>query len=235
MRRLLLALLLLATPLFAADDYLYNAHMVQAAPGRLVELIDVLKARHAALTKTGEPAPLWMRHSQGDRWDLLILTPVGSYAEFFRAERIAKRKEAAFEQKAKELIAWQENLYVTGPPPEVLKKAADGAAFFHVEIFHALAGKQAELYKQREMENAYSAAIGRPQNLIFVRDQGASWDLFTIGFYRDLKHYAESADIPADKQDAAARAAGFKNANDIGPYLRTLIADHHDTLAVAIK
>ena len=230
-----MVLLVLAAPVFAADDYLYNAEMIQAAPGRLLELIEALKVRHASLAKAGEPMPLWMRHSQGDKWDLLILTPVGNYAEYFRADRIAKRRDAAFDEKMKMLAAWRENLYVFGPQLEVLWKAAEGATFFHVEIFHALAGKQAELYKQREMENAYSAGIGRPQNLIFVRDQGASWDLFTIGFYRDLKHYAESADIPQEKQEAAARASGFKGTSDIGPYLRTLIADHHDTLAGAIK
>jgi hypothetical protein len=235
MRRLPVLLLLLTAPLFAVDDYLYNAEMIQAAPGRLLELIDALKVRQAVLAKAGEPLPVWMRHSQGDKWDVLILTPIGTYADYFRGERIAKRKDAAFDQKMKELVAWQENLYVFGPQPEVLRKAAEGATFFHIEIFHALPGKQAELYRQREMENAYSAGIGRPQNLIFVRDQGASWDLFTIGFYRDLKHYAESVDIPQEKQEAAAKAAGFKDANDIGPYLRTLIADHHDTLAGAVK
>jgi hypothetical protein len=85
------------------------------------------------------------------------------------------------------------------------------------------------------MENAYLKTLGRPQNLIFIRDQGAAWDLFTIGFYRDLKHYAESADISEAAQEAAARAAGFEGATRIGPYLRTLISSHHDTLAVAIK
>ena len=70
--------------------------------------------------------------------------------------------------------------------------------------------------------------------MIFVRDQGASWDLFTVGFYRDLKHYAESADIPEVSQEAAAKAAGFESVRGIGPFLRTLIVSHHDTLAVAI-
>jgi hypothetical protein len=32
-----------------------------------------------------------------------------------------------------------------------------------------------------------------------------------------------------------ARAAGFESASRIGPFLRTLIGGHHDTLAVAIK
>ena len=68
-----------------------------------------------------------------------------------------------------------------------------------------------------------------------MRDSGAAWDLFTVGGYRDLKHYAESADVPAAKQEEAAKAAGFDGSKAIGPYLRTFIALHHDTLAVAIK
>jgi hypothetical protein len=102
-------------------------------------------------------------------------------------------------------------------------------------MFDALAGKQSELFKEREMENAYLKALKRPENLIFVRDQGASWDLFTIGASRDLKHFAESAGIAEADQDAAAKAAGFEAVNRIGPYLRTLISSHHDTLAVSVK
>jgi hypothetical protein len=101
-------------------------------------------------------------------------------------------------------------------------------------MFHALPGRLSDLEREREMENAYLRALSRPQNAIFVRDQGGSWDLFTIGFYRDLKHYAESADIPETSQESAAKAAGFEGARAIGPYLRTLIGSHHDTLAVAI-
>ncbi|MGH6802583.1 MAG: hypothetical protein ACREC3_04360 [Methyloceanibacter sp.] len=85
------------------------------------------------------------------------------------------------------------------------------------------------------LENAYLKALKRPENLVFVRDSGAGWDLFTLGSYRDLKHYAESADIPEKDQEAAARAAGFEAASRIGTYLRTLIREHHDTLAVAVK
>jgi len=116
-----------------------------------------------------------------------------------------------------------------------MKKAADGTAYYHIEIFVALPGKQAELYKEREMENAYQVGTGRPATLIFVRDQGAAWDLFTLGCYRDLKHWAESADVPKEKRDMAARQAGFKDADAIGPYMRTLIDMHRDTMGVAIK
>jgi len=41
--------------------------------------------------------------------------------------------------------------------------------------------------------------------------------------------------VAAKDQEVAARTAGFEDAAHIGPYLRTLISSHHDTLAVAIK
>ena len=126
-------------------------------------------------------------------------------------------------------------MFVHGPPLAELKSAIPQAGFFHLEIFISLPGKHAELYKQREMENVYLRRLKRPGNFIFVRDQGASWDLFTLGLYRDLKHYAESADIAEKDQEEAARAAGFESARHIGPYLRSLILQHHDTLALPVK
>ena len=102
-------------------------------------------------------------------------------------------------------------------------------------MFDSIGGKQTDLFKEREMENAYLKALKRPENFIFVRDQGAAWDVFTIGAYRDLKHFAESAGISEADQEAAAKAAGFEAANRIGPYLRTLIRSHHDTLAVSVR
>jgi hypothetical protein len=221
----------------AGSGYLYNARFVQAAPGKLLALIDHYKTRMSGYSTAGDESPMWIRHSQGDKWDLMLLFPMGSYAEYYQADRVAKRQttERVFEEKYRELIAWQEDLFVYGPPLADLRSAFGKSAFFHLEIFQSLPGKQPDLYKEREMENAYQKTLGRPQNYIFVRDQGASWDLFTLGFYRNLKHYAESADIPEKDQESAAKAAGFEASNRIGPYLRTLIAAHHDTLAVAVK
>ena len=102
-------------------------------------------------------------------------------------------------------------------------------------MFQTLPGMHAKLYEQRVMENTYYDVLGRPGNLIFVRDQGAAWDVFTIGFYRDLKHFAESADIPLEEEDRAAKTAGFESVSAISPYLRSLILQHHDTLARAIR
>src|SRR5262245_1283567 len=154
-------ILLGATARAAEPAYLYNAKFVQAAPGRLLELIDLYKKRAPGYAESGDEAPLIIRHTQGDKWDLMLLLPVGSYTEYYKADRAAKVKqvEQQFTAKLKELIAWQEDLFVYGPPLAELREAASKAGFYHLEIFQALPGKHAELYKQREMENTYLRAL----------------------------------------------------------------------------
>ncbi len=230
MRKLITVLaFLMAIPGFAVpSQYFYKVTLVQAAPGKLVELIGLYKTRAKALQEAGDEAPLWMRHSQGDRWDLMIIYPMGNYTDYYSPERAKKRRAAedsfiSLVEKYREDIAWQEDVFARGPSIEDLRKAFAGGAYFHVEMFQALPGKFADLYHEREMENAYAKALKEP------------WDIFTIGVFRDLKHYAESADVPAKDQEAAAKAAGFESPSQIGPYLRRFISLHHDTLAVGVK
>lgn len=222
----------------AQPTYLYKTTLIQAAPGKLLELIDFYKSSFALDSANGEPMPFMIRHTQGDKWDLLILLPIESYAEYYKPARIVQRKKtesSEVEKRIRDNISWREDLFVYGPPLEDVRTAFGANSFFHVEMFVALATKREALYKEREMENAYQRAIKRPENFIFVRDQGAAWDLFTIGAFRDLKHYAESVNIAEKDQDAAAREAGFESARHIGPYLRTLIREHHDTLANIVR
>jgi hypothetical protein len=223
---------------------LYKTTFVRAAPGKLLELIDLLKSRMAVYDVSGDERPLWWRHTQGDHWDLMLLFPMGSYTEYYSKERLSRREKAAkaealsdkdFIRKLNACSAWREDIFVLGPPLGKVKNAFADTAYYHIEIFVSLPGKQEELYKEREMENIYQAATGRPENLIFVRDQGAAWDLFTLGCYRDLKHWASSGDISKEKRDSAARQAGFDSPDEIGPYMRTLIDVHRDTMGVAIK
>jgi hypothetical protein len=135
-------------------------------PGKLLEVIDLLKASQAGSRDAGDERPLLMRHSQGDHWDLLVLIPMKSYADYYSAERIAKRTETLREIQARldELITWPEDVFVYGPPLADLRKALDSSAFFHVEMFDSLAGKQSDLFKEREMENAYLKTLKRPEN-----------------------------------------------------------------------
>jgi hypothetical protein len=231
-------------PQSSEPTYLYKTTFVRAAPGKLLDLIALYKEGMAVDDASGDERPLWWRHTQGDQWDLMLLFPMGSYTEYYSKERISRRKKAAegsslsqkeFRQKLDACSAWREDIFVLGPPLEAVKKAFDGTSYYHIEICIALPGKQEELFKEREMENIYQVGVGRPENMIFVRDQGATWDLFTLGCYSDLKHWASSADIPKEKRVSAARQAGFSDPDEIGPYLRTLIDMHRDTMGVAIK
>jgi hypothetical protein len=90
----------------------------------------------------------------------------------------------------------------------------------------------------RTRASSISRCFGRSRgndNLVFARVAGAGWDAFTIGFYRDLHHFAEDSDLSDDALEEAARAAGFEARNRIGTYLRTLIDSHHDTLATLVR
>ncbi len=167
-----------------------------------------------------------------------------SYTEYYSKGRVARRNKAQsnstlsqmeFKKKFQECSSWHEDIFVKGPPLKIVENVFKDTSFYHCEIFIALPGKYAELFKQREMENTYLMNIGRLQNLIFTRDQGASWDLFTLGCYKDMDQWASGSDMPKEKRDVVAIEAGFEGTDQIGPYMRTLILMHRDTIGVSIK
>jgi hypothetical protein len=224
--------------------YLYKTTFIRAAQGKLLDLIALYKERMAVIEKSGDARPFWWRHTQGDHWDLMLLTPMGSYVDYYAKARVAKRRktadaaglpEEAFARKLDACSSWKEDVFVLGPPLEFVQKAFEGTAYYHIEIMVSLPGKQEELFKEREMENVYGVAGGRPYNMIFVRESGASWDIYTLGCYRDLQHWAAPSPLTREEREAAAKKAGFAGADAIGPYMRTLIDFHRDTMGVAIK
>ena len=225
----LLALTVLAAPRpalaqKASGDILYRMTLLRAAPGRLLDLVSDVRGAPGRVTRPR----LILRHAQGDHWDLMVLTPIGSYEDYFARPAFAPALATP------EHVAWQEDEFVRGPDLTALGGIWTGE-LFHVEMFVALPEKRAELIAEREKENAYLAAVGRPPNAIFVRDLGAAWDLFTVGAYRSWKHYAERDDVAPEKSKQAAEAAGFAADDQIGPYLRSLIQYHHDTLATPVR
>ena len=198
---------------------LYRILLLRAAPGRLLEVI--------ALEKQVPGQPFLLRHSQGDQWDLMAIFPMTT-------DRVTPVVDARLDTALAARIAWREEVFVAGPPLRQVTAALKGGEFYHIEMHVALPGRLTDLVREREMENAFERALARPEDLIFTRIAGAAWDVVTVGTYHDIKQYAESADIPEARQDSAARVAGFTSADAIGPYLRTLIASHHDTLARAV-
>ena len=234
---------LLTQPLTAQEAGTYRALTAQAAPGDLLELIDLYREEAAFLRESGEEPALWMRHTQGDAWDLLLLYPIEGVSEYFapaRRQRLAGartptgRTGAELQREIDARTAWREEVFVHGPPVAEVKAAWAGAGLYHVEMYQGLAGQREKLVQERRMENAYASALGRKPTKIFTRIAGSATDGFTIGFYADLKAYANPPETSREQQEAAAIAAGFRGADYIGATLRELILRHHDTLAVPI-
>jgi len=227
-----------------ATPVLYRLQLLQAAPGRLLELIDVVKKHGAVAAAGGEAAPVIMRHSQGDHWDLAVLWPMGDWGGYFETARAAKREAAAkasgsttvgLARELDPLVSWHEDLYLRGPSVEALRAHVKDAGLMHYEMMQALAGRREALIEERHMENAFNRNRGRGETLVFVRESGAAWDVVTLGVYINWQHYAESELIPKEVSEAAARKAGFTGADGVGPYMRTLISTHRDTLGPPVR
>src|SRR5205823_10797518 len=140
-----------------------------------LELLDRLNGRMPALDAAGEERAVVVRHSQGDQWDLLVLYPVGTMASYFN-HAAARQGAADFERSLDSVVSWREEEFVSGPALAELRAHDRGAGFYHIEMFIALAGRRDELLRERRMESDFSAATGRPDDLLFVRLAGAAWD-----------------------------------------------------------
>lgn len=239
----LAAALVLFRPVAAQEAAVYRALTVQAAPGDLLALLDLVREEQAFLASLGEEPPLAMRHTQGDLWDVLLLYPMEGMSAYYEPGRLARiaraatpsgRTGAQLQEALDAHTAWREEVFVHGPPHAEVKGAWAGAGLYHVEMYQGLAGKRAQLVEERRMENAYATALGRNATRIFTRIAGSATDGFTIGFYADLKAYANPPETTRAQQEAAAIAAGFRGADHVGPTLRSFILRHHDTLAVPI-
>jgi hypothetical protein len=200
-------------------DQLYRVTTVRAAAGSLADLLDSI-----ALRRPGERPPLVMRHSQGDHWDLMLISAIDSESAM----------DPAFLAPRSDLVAFEEDHFAYGPPWADVSSAYEENSFYHIEMFEAVAGKAEQLLEQRRMENNYLGATGLKPNMIFRRAAGSDVDAFTIGFHEDMEAFAAPSDVSDEDKEAAAVDAGFKARSDISFYLRTLISGHHDTLAVRV-
>jgi hypothetical protein len=223
-------------------DTLWMTTTLRAAPGELKALIADLQTleKQGFYSKADRIAPLILRHSQGDQWDLMLLEPIGSYSEFFAPERLKSEARNTFESaetlgNMEARIAYKDALFAYGPSWAFVAKYIEGKRFFHIEMFDALPGMNQKLLEQREMENAYLEATKRRGNLIFDGDIGTNVDSFTLGAYENLAAFAARPDLEEGASLKAAQDAGFKDDNSIGFYLRTLISAHHDTLANRVE
>lgn len=222
-------------------DYLYNVTMLRAAPGHFTELKSVLEESLAIQEQSGDQSPFWIRHSQGDQWDFMLIHPMGDYLSYYEADRIRTRAASwgigpglEVSERLSSLVSYREEWFARSVAFDEMARRFEGMGLFHVEMFAGLPGKRTELLEQRRMENRYYEHLDRQQNVLFVREAGSNWDAMTIGFFKDLTAFAAAGTLYSSaEQDEAARAAGFDGIDQVGPYLRSLIDYHHDTLAVS--
>jgi len=222
-------------------NYLYKVTTIRAAPGALADLLDWEAQLQASeyYDDAAQERPLFMRHSQGDHWDILVIVPMQSWTDYHSPAATETRSKASAKYAeliaaGQELFAFYEDHFAYGPPWSALKSAYEANDFYHIEMFAAAAGKANELLEQRRMENTYLASTGQTPNMIFHRAAGSDVDIFTIGFHQSLEAFAAPAGVTAEEKELAARAAGFDGLADISFYLRSLITGHHDTLAIKV-
>lgn len=233
---LLFILIILFSVTLKAQDQLYKVSLFRANPGDLLELIDEIKSDIENHETLGIEKPYLLRHSQGDQWDLMLIYPIENLSSYFSEKSMMERTasktlEKSYGDDFHNLVSFQEEAIVEGPDKEKFTEWFEEYGYFHIEIFTALAGKQAELLKQREMENVFYSHINHKGNLIFTRVFGPSWDNFTIGAYYNIQDFAGDGSTTFEEEDEAAKKAGFEGVNYIGSYLRSLLLHHHDTLA----
>jgi hypothetical protein len=128
-------------------EYLYKVSTVRAASASLSELLDWIAALKDSdyYADAGEHRPFVMRHSQGDQWDLLIISPMESWTGFYSESAARKREQgaaihiemfAAAPGKAQELLEQRrmENAYLsaTGQTANMIFRRAAGS---DVDVF----------------------------------------------------------------------------------------------------
>ncbi|MFV1885488.1 MAG: hypothetical protein ACMZ7B_13445 [Balneola sp.] len=227
--------LLITVPLLSQEQQ-YKLTLLRANPGDLLELIELIKEDISDYKSLGIDKPYLLRHSQGDQWDLMLIYPIGNLSDYFAEEQMMKRTASESIEKSYgsgyfDLVSFQEEAIVEGPDKEQFVEWFEEYGYFHIEIFTALAGKQAELLEQRKMENEFYSHINHKGNFIFTRVFGPSWDIMTIGAYYNIQDFAGDGSTTFEEEDEAAKKAGFEGVNYIGSYLRSLLLHHHDTLA----
>ena len=212
-------------------ETLYRVTLLRAAPGKFTTLLGDMKNR----AKRNKAYHI-LRHSQGDHWDLMTLEPLGSYASWFDpANPTRQTLDSAWREHLDRLAAFREEWFVYGPSSELVAEGVNNSSLYHIEMFRALAGHKIKLLQQRSMENDYLARTGQVANLVFKGDQGGDWDVMTIGFHKSMQSFAAGSALATEVKDRIAQQVGFKSVDDIGPYLRSLLQSHNDTLAVSVN
>jgi hypothetical protein len=127
MNRAALALIAVSTLVLAAPRWTQDKQAVgrarisiyEVAPGRHVDFLKWLAAREESAREAGIPAAELYAHTDGDRWDYLVIWPVTTPEQERKADEVAagKGRKTGFPAalEFRELLSSHTDTFVNGP------------------------------------------------------------------------------------------------------------------------
>jgi hypothetical protein len=204
------------TPAAAGTD-LYHVMFVKAAPGQAAALAKAL----VTPDKTN-PMPdhfVVLRHQEGDDWDYLLVTHLGTKTEVVGTP-------SAQAAAARPLIAWHNDTFASGPGwgdfTKQMATTGSANAVYVVGVHRAVAGHRDQLVASLNAATAASSKI-ETGNLLLQHVEGADWNFMTLTRYNSWQ------DLGADRGSAGSAASttpgGWADIRQHSAFHRDTIAD----------
>jgi len=223
-------------------DELYHVHFVKAAPGKINEMAQGYLAAPAG--EENAPAPIVLRHIQGDDWDLAVLTPLGKDETLSAAPMSAEQQQ--WSNRMRGLRAQHSDTFTLGPPwaevqRKLLGQTAPAAAsagtgstgtagtsgqatdkgIYTLTVYRSLPGHRDQLAAVLSK----IAALDADTTVALQHMEGAPWEFVMIQRHDSWSALGE--DPPMDR----LKSQGFNSADALSLELRLHLAEHRDTIA----
>ena len=174
----------------------------------------------------------------------MILTPMESYPSSYpktggqarQGRRRSRPLMGRFRPPARCLLVRKEDVFVSRPPLSSSSNEFEGMAISTSRFMVSLPGEQAKsstrsgdrgecLRRRGAGRTTWSSSAIRAPRRTSTR----------LGCYLDLQHWAASSPLTKEQREKWRPGGGLHGRDAIGPYMRTLIDFHRDTMGVAIK
>jgi len=210
-----------SAPSSPARTDVYNVYFGKAAPGKAVQLAELLKTPNPK-----DPMPghfILLRHQEGDAWDYCLITHLGTKAT---VDATPFQVPLAM----RDVSDWHTDTFVNGPPWDEFTKAMgisddtkskSAGSVYVVSVFRPTAGQR------DEMEKLLGAPPNRPSDtsagtVLMQHLEGGPWTFLTVVRYNSWQDFATN-----DMNNATQ-----SNKNEGGWFeFRKYSAYHTDTVA----
>jgi hypothetical protein len=195
---------------------LYGVMFVKAAPGQAEALGKTLMTTPP---NTAMPDHMvLLRHQEGDDWDYCLIRHLGP--------KTALEAAAAPANQARELVAWHDDSFVSGPSwGEFAKTMAIGASGPATQVYIVSVHRAAPGHRdQLEKSLAAPAGAGKIQtgDVVMQHVEGGPWQYLTITRYNSWQDFGNDRTQAAS---APSAAGGWADVRQHSAFHRDTIAD----------